>query len=78
MCLSVQDMQTHPSTGNAITAAVGEDGEVKDGASEEVRAARNKVAAIQGRLTGILKGHSGEVSEMVCHRLVSPSVCHAS
>ena len=50
---------------SAVTAAVGEDGEVRDGANEEVRAARNKVAAIRGRLTGILKGHSGEVSEMV-------------
>lgn len=50
---------------NAISAAVGEDGEVRDGASEELRQARNKVAALQGRLTGILKGHSGEVSEMV-------------
>ena len=48
-----------------ITACISEDGDVQDSASEEVRSARGKLRAVENRLKGILKGHSGEVSEMV-------------
>lgn len=44
-----------------------EDGDIRDGASDEVRQARGKLRAVEDRLKAILKGHSGEVSEMVSH-----------
>ena len=61
----MQDMQGHPQVVKAITACISEDGDVQDSASEEVRSARGKLRAVENRLKGILKGHSGEVSEMV-------------
>ena len=48
-----------------INAAIGEDGRVRDSASEEVRRARGKVMTIEGRIRGVLKNQGGEVTEQV-------------
>ena len=63
----MQDLAGHPNIVKAITASISEEGVVQDGASDEVRAARGKLRAVENRLKAILKGHSGEVSEMVRH-----------
>ena len=60
-----------------ITAAVGEDMQVRDSASEEVRRTRNRCRTIEGRLRSILKSASGEVSEQVTLHLVT-SAAHAA
>lgn len=61
-----QEMQSHPQVVKAISACLSEDGEVQDSASDELRAARGKLRGVENRLKALLKGHSGEVSEMVC------------
>lgn len=74
----LQEMQGHPEVVKAISAFVSEDGEVKDSASDELRTARGKLRGIENRLKALLKGHSGEVSEMVRCNLVpfhAPLVC---
>ena len=38
---------------------------VRDGASEELRRARQRCRTLEGRLRGVLKGHGGEVAEQV-------------
>ena len=48
-----------------INAAIGEDGKVRDSASEEVRRTRGKVMTIEGRIRGVLKNQGGEVTEQV-------------
>lgn len=48
-----------------ISACVSEEGDIRDSASDEVRQSRGKLRAVENRLKAILKGHSGEVSEMV-------------
>lgn len=58
-------MQGHAQIVKAITACVSEDGDIRDSASDEVRLSRGKLRAVENRLKAILKGHSGEVSEMV-------------
>ena len=58
-------MQGHPQVVKAISACLSEDGEVQDSASDELRAARGKLRGVENRLKALLKGHSGEVSEMV-------------
>ncbi|KAL3134938.1 hypothetical protein ABBQ32_007900 [Trebouxia sp. C0010 RCD-2024] len=57
-------MQSHPQVVKAISACLSEDGEVQDSASDELRAARGKLRGVENRLKALLKGHSGEVSEM--------------
>ena len=46
--------------------------QVRDGASEELRRARGKVATIAGRVRGILKNHGGEVTEQVLRAALAP------
>lgn len=46
-----------------INLAINEDNLVQDTASEELRVARMRVKALQARLTSLLKGYGGEVSE---------------
>ncbi len=60
--LLLQDLQTHSQVVKNVSACVSEDG---DSASDEVRQSRGKLQAVENRLKAILKGHSGEVSEMV-------------
>ena len=60
-------MQGHPHVVKAISACVSEDGEVRDSASDEVRQTRGKLRAVENRLKAILKGHTGEVSELVSY-----------
>lgn len=58
-------MHSHSQIVKNISACVSEDGDIRDSASDEVRQSRGKLRAIENRLKAILKGHSGEVSEMV-------------
>ena len=55
----------------AISACISEDGDVQDSASDELRAARGKLRGVENRLKALLKGHSGEVSEMVRSKFVT-------
>lgn len=48
-----------------INSMIGEDGKVRDSASDEVRRTRGKVMTIQGRIRGVLKNQNGEVTEQV-------------
>ena len=48
-----------------VGAAIGEDMQVRDTASEDIRRTRNKCRTLEGRLRALLKGASGEVSEQV-------------
>lgn len=66
MSILMQEMQGHPQVVKAISACISEDGDVQDSASDELRAARGKLRGVENRLKALLKGHSGEVSEMVC------------
>ncbi|GFR39680.1 hypothetical protein Agub_g152, partial [Astrephomene gubernaculifera] len=52
-----------PQLVRAVAAAVDEDSNVQDSASEPLRQARARVKALRSRLEGLLKGHGGEVSE---------------
>jgi dsDNA-specific endonuclease/ATPase MutS2 len=63
--LLLQDMQSHSQIVKNISACVSEDGDIRDSASDEVRQSRGKLRAVENRLKAILKGHSGEISEMV-------------
>ena len=63
--LLLQDLQTHSQVVKNISACISEDGDIRDSASDEVRQSRGKLRAVENRLKAILKGHSGEVSEMV-------------
>ena len=67
-------MQGHPQVVKAISACISEDGDVQDSASDELRAARGKLRGVENRLKALLKGHSGEVSEMVCSNFVTALV----
>jgi hypothetical protein len=60
---AVAGLQALPAFARAVAAAIDEDGNVMDGASEAVRATRGRVKGIVGRLNGLLKGYPGEVSE---------------
>ena len=64
VCL-LQSLPAHQRIAADIAAAIGEDMQVRDSASEEVRRTRNRCRTIEGRLRSILKGTSGEVSEQV-------------
>ena len=55
----------------ATSACISEDGDVQDSASDELRAARGKLRGVENRLKALLKGHSGEVSEMVRSNFVT-------
>ena len=61
----LQSLPAHQRIAADIAAAIGEDMQVRDSASEEVRRTRNRCRTIEGRLRSILKGTSGEVSEQV-------------
>ena len=61
----LQEMETHPGIVSEIRRAISEEGIVQPNASEKVRQMRQKVSAVEGRLRGILNGHSGEISEHV-------------
>ena len=61
----LQGLPVHQKVVSEIGAAIGEDMQVRDTASEEVRRTRNKCRTLEGRLRAILKGASGEVSEQV-------------
>ena len=62
----LQELQGQPQIVSAITSCVSEDGaEIKDSASDQVRQSRGKLRAVENRLKALLKGQSGEVSEMV-------------
>ena len=65
MLFFIQEMQGHPQVVKAISACISEDGDVQDSASDELRAARGKLRGVENRLKALLKGHSGEISEMV-------------
>ena len=65
MVALLQSLPAHPRIVADIAAAIGEDMQVRDSASEEVRRTRNRCRTIEGRLRSILKGASGEVSEQV-------------
>lgn len=65
MLFFIQEMQGHPQVVKVISACISEDGDVQDSASDELRAARGKLRGVENRLKALLKGHSGEVSEMV-------------
>ena len=56
-----------------IGAAIGEDMQVRDSASEDVRRMRNRCKTLEGRLRSILKGSAGEVSEQVVLELLCRS-----
>ncbi|KAL0045927.1 hypothetical protein WJX82_008672 [Trebouxia sp. C0006] len=60
----IRDLQTHSQVVKNVSACVSEDGDIRDSASDEVRQSRGKLQAVENRLKAILKGHSGEVSEM--------------
>jgi hypothetical protein len=47
---------------NDIRASITEDGSVSDRASEDFRAARQRVSAIENRLKGLLQKYGGEVT----------------
>ncbi len=64
-CHVLQRLPAHQKIVSDINAAIGEDMQVRDSASEEVRRTRNRCRTIEGRLRSILKGSSGEVSEQV-------------
>lgn len=70
-------MQGHPQVVSAITACISEEGDVQDSASDDLRSVRGKLRAVENRLKAILKGHSGEVSEMVCSTGCCVSLCCA-
>lgn len=46
-----------------IEAGITEEGKVLDSASEVLRSARYKVKAVESKITSILKGYPGEVSD---------------
>ncbi|CAK0787588.1 hypothetical protein CVIRNUC_010810 [Coccomyxa viridis] len=59
----IKGLPGHQKIVSNVSAAIGEDMQVRDTASEEVRRTRNKCRTLEGRLRAILKGASGEVSE---------------
>ena len=64
----LQGLPGHQKIVSDVSAAIGEDMQVRDTASEEVRRTRNKCRTLEGRLRAILKGASNEVSEQVDSR----------
>lgn len=60
----IRNLQSHSQVVKNISACVSEEGDIRDSASDEVRQSRGKLRAVENRLKAILKGHSGEVSEM--------------
>ena len=63
----MQDLKDQPQIVREISSCINEDGEIEDSASDDLRTARGKLRAVEGRLKGLLKGHSGEISVMVSH-----------
>ena len=49
----------------AVRKAIADGGFVRDDASDELSKARGKIRTIQNRLTNLLKGMNGEMSEQV-------------
>ena len=72
----MQGLPVHQKIVSEIGAAIGEDMQVRDTASEEVRRTRNKCRTLEGRLRAILKGASGEVSEQVDWHAAPSLVTH--
>ena len=63
----MQDLKDQPELVTEVRSCISEDGEIEDSASDDLRTARGKLRAVEGRLKGLLKGHSGEISIMVSH-----------
>ncbi|KAK9818002.1 hypothetical protein WJX72_005611 [[Myrmecia] bisecta] len=59
----LKNLETHAEIVSLINGNIQDDGQVRDSASEEVRRTRGRVRALEGRLTNLLKGHGGEVTE---------------
>ncbi|KAL6756776.1 hypothetical protein V8C86DRAFT_3018742 [Haematococcus lacustris] len=60
---AVSSLLPQPSLARAITSAIDEENQVMDSASEALRLSRQRVKGLQARLTTLLKGYGGEVSE---------------
>ena len=68
--VATQGLPAHQGIVAEIGAAIGEDMQVRDSASEDVRRTRNRCKTLEGRLRSILKGCAGEVSEQVGPKLL--------
>lgn len=60
-----QDLPSHSGVVSSIVAAVSEDGNVREDASELLRQARGRCRVLEGRLAALLRGSPGEVSQKV-------------
>jgi dsDNA-specific endonuclease/ATPase MutS2 len=65
--LELQGVEEHQELQMAVSQAIGEDGTVRDNASDEVSRTRTKVQTLDNRLRKLLQGMSGEVVEYVRH-----------
>ena len=54
--------ETHPDVARSIGASIGEDGTVRESASDAVRTTRQRVGTLEGRVKGILGSQEGEIT----------------
>ncbi len=64
---NLQGVNVDRSLASEVESKLQEGGAVREGASEEVRRARGRLATLQGRLRATLQNQPGEVTEQVPH-----------
>ncbi|CAG9467565.1 unnamed protein product [Pedinophyceae sp. YPF-701] len=58
----MEPISAQPQLVSSISRAIGEDGEVRDSASDELRGARSRLRTLQGRLKSVVGGSTGEAT----------------